>query len=190
MQKSVSIFLFLTVFFFIFLPSEGLAQSVVPKIETGGFLSYINMSESIGEGPGGFGGRFSYNFNQYFAFDADASYYPQNPSGNFGQTLVSAGVKAGIRSKKIGIFAKAKPGVIHFGGNAFKAHNNGSRDYFSFDVGGVLEYYSNSHILLRLDISDNIIDFGNDLFNRGFPVSERPGVSHNRQLSFGVSYRF
>ena len=190
MQKRLSISVFLTTCFFIILSSQGLAQTALPKIEAGAFLSYVNMSESAGEGPLGFGGRFTYNFNRYLAFDTDAAYYPQNPSGNFGQALVSAGVKAGVRSDKIGIFAKARPGVMHFGGRAFRARHNGSRDYFSFDVGGVLEYYSNSHVLLRLDISDTIVDFGDDLFNRGFPVSERPGISHNRQMSLGVSFRF
>lgn len=188
-SKSV-IIIFPAICLLVLLPSQTFAQSPVQKIEAGVFLSSLNMNESTGEGSIGFGGRFSYNFNRYVAFDTDASYYPQNPSGNFGQTLVSAGVKAGIRSEKFGVFAKAKPGVIHFGGNAFQATHNGSRDYFSFDVGGVLEYYSNSHILLRLDISDNIINFGDDLFNRGFPVSERPGVSHNPQIHFGVSFRF
>jgi hypothetical protein len=190
MQSKSAMIIFPAICFLVFLQSQTFAQSVVPKVEAGGFLSYINMSKSIGEGPGGFGGRFSYNFNKYFAFDSDISYYPQNPSGNFGQTLVSAGAKAGIRSSKVGVFAKAKPGIIHFGGNAFQAHNNGSRDYFSFDIGAVLEYYSNSHVLLRLDIGDNIINFGDDLFNRGFPISERPGISHNRQISAGVSFRF
>lgn len=190
MQKRVSILLPLASLFLSLCAAQGLAQSAVAKVEAGAFLSYINMAESTGEGPGGFGGRFSYNFNNYIAFDADASHYPQNPSGNFGQTLVSAGVKAGIRSERVGLFAKAKPGVIHFAGRAFRARHNGSRDFFSFDVGGVLELYANSRVLLRLDISDNIIDFGDEPFNRGFPLPERPGLSHNRQLSFGVGFRF
>jgi hypothetical protein len=190
MQKRFAMLLFPACFFLGLCASQGLAQSTVAKVEAGAFLSYINMAESTGEGPAGFGGRFSYNFNNYFAFDAAVSNYPQNPSGNFGQTLVSAGVKAGIRSERIGLFAKAKPGVIHFGGRAFRARHNGSRDYFSFDVGGVLELYPNSRVLLRLDISDNIIDFRDDLFNRGFPAPKRPGLSHNRQLSLGIGVRF
>jgi hypothetical protein len=190
MHKRFSILLSLAVLFLSLCAAEGLGQSAVTKVEAGAFLSYINMAESTGEGPGGFGGRFSYNFNRYVAFDADVSSYPQNPSGNFGQTLVSAGIKAGIRGGPIGIFAKAKPGFIHFGGRGFRARHNGSRNFFSFDAGGVLELYPNSRVLLRLDISDTIIDFGDEPFNRGFPVSERPGVSHNRQLSFGVGFRF
>lgn len=173
-----------------FCDSSGLAQSALPKIEAGAFLSYVNMSKSVGEGPGGFGGRVSYNLNNYLALEAEASHYPQNPSGNFGQSLVSAGVKAGIRSERVGLFAKARPGVMHFGGRAFRARHQGSQDYFAFDAGGVLELYPNSRVLLRLDISDTLVNFGDELFNRGFPVSERPGLSHNRQLSFGVSLRF
>jgi hypothetical protein len=190
MQKRFSILLPLACLFLSLWASKGLAQTAVAKVEAGAFLSYLNMAESIGEGPGGFGGRFSYNFNRYLALDADVSHYPQNPSGNFGQSLVSAGVKAGIRSERVGLFAKAKPGVIHFAGRGFRARHHGSRDFFSFDVGGVLELYPNSRVLLRLDISDNIIDFGDEPFNRGFPVSERPGLSHNRQLSFGIGFRF
>jgi hypothetical protein len=190
MQNRFSTVLFSALGFFAFLSPEALAQADITKFEVGGFVSAINLTESTGEGPAGFGGRFSYNFNTYIAFDGDLSYYPQNPSGNFGQTLASAGVKAGLRSKKIGVFAKAKPGVIHFGGKVFKATQNGSRDYFSLDIGGVLEYYPNAQVLLRLDLSDNIIDFRDDLFNRGFPTSERPGIAHNSQISFGVSFCF
>jgi hypothetical protein len=188
MQKRF--FLFFMLSFMSYWSFSGQAQSALPRVEAGAFLSYVNLAESAGEGPGGFGARVSYNLNRYFALDADASHYPQNPSGNFGQSLLSAGVKAGIRIERVGIFAKARPGVMHFGGRAFRATHQGSRNYISFDVGGVFELYPNSRVLLRLDISDNIVDFGDDEFNRGFPVAERPGISHNRQLSFGIGFRF
>jgi len=169
--------------------SESLAQTDAHPIEVGGFLTTIDLRESVGEKSLGVGGRFSYNFTDNFALDSEVAYFPENPSNNFGQTVALAGLRAGVRSEKFGAFAKVRPGIVHFGGDAFRARN-GSRSNFALDVGGVLEFYPSSRVIVRVDLGDTIVPFGDDVINRPVPpFIFRPGTTHNFQSSFGVGFR-
>jgi hypothetical protein len=171
--------------------SESFAQTKERPIEVGGFLTTIDLRDSIGEKPGGFGGRFTYNFTNNFAFDSEVAYFPENPGGNFGQTVALAGLRAGIRSERYGGFAKVRPGVVRFGGAFFRVRNDGSQNYFAVDVGGVLEFYPSPRVIVRFDIGDTIIPFGNNIINTGgLPSAIRLGTTHNLQGSIGVGFRF
>ena len=169
---------------------DSFAQTDEHPIEVGGFLTTIDLRDSVGEKPLGVGGRFAYNFTDNFAFDSEVAYFPENPSGNFGQTVTVAGVRAGVRGEKFGAFAKARPGIVHFGGDFFRARN-GSRSNFALDVGGVLEFYPSRRVIVRLDVGDTIIPFGDKTLNSPLPpFTIRPGTTHNFQGSFGVGFRF
>lgn len=169
---------------------ESSAQTDEHPIEVGGFVTTIKLSDPIGETPIGFGGRFTYNFTKNFALDSEVAYFPENPSGNFGQTVAVAGVRAGVRREKFGAFAKVRPGIVNFGGNAFRARN-GSQSNFALDVGGVLEYYPSRRVIVRVDLGDTIIPFGDKTINSPLPpFTTRPGTTHNFQSSFGVGFRF
>lgn len=171
--------------------SESFAQTREHPIEVGGFLTTIDLRDSIHEKPGGFGGRFTYNFTSNFAFDAEAAYFPENPGGNFGQTVALAGLRVGIRSESLGAFAKVRPGVVRFGGAFFRARNDGSQNYFALDVGAVVELYPTSRVIVRLDFGDTIVPFGDNIINTGgLPPTFRPGTTHNIQGSIGVGFRF
>lgn len=167
------------------------AQSDLRKTEVGVALTTVYLFKPVGEGPIGVGGRFTYNVNDYLAIDSEFSYFPQDPSSNFGETEFLSGIRAGIRSEKAGIFAKVRPGLMRFGGDGFKVYNGKARNNFALDVGGVLEYYPNKRVILRLDIGDTIIPFGNDSIRRAgkaFPIT--PGTTHNVQGSIGIGFRF
>src|SRR5262245_66373 len=82
--------------FFLF-SSESFAQTRDRPIEVGGYLTIIDLNASVGEKTAGLGGRFAYNFTKNFAFDAEAAYFPENPSGNYGQTVAFGGLRAGVR---------------------------------------------------------------------------------------------
>jgi Outer membrane protein beta-barrel domain len=182
----VGVIIALSLFF-----SEAFAQTLERRIEVGGVIPIIDLNDSVGEKTIGIGGRFTYNFTDNFAFDSEASYFPENPSGNFGQTVALAGLRAGIRSEIFGAFAKVRPGVAHFGGDSFRARNNGSQSYFAVDLGAALEYYPSPRVILRFDIGDTIIPFGNNAINTGgLPNTIRPGTTHNLLASFGVGFRF
>jgi len=170
--------------------SESLAQTEEHPFEVGGLVSTIDLRDSVAEKPLGFGGRFTYNFTKNLALDSEVSHYPENPSNNYGQTVALVGVRAGARTKDFGIFGKLRPGVVHFGGEAFLARNN-SLSKFALDAGAVLEFYPSPRVIIRADFGDTIIPFGSDTINSGVPPFViRPATTHNFQGSFGVGFRF
>lgn len=184
--KIASLALFVPIFF-----GAAKAQSDLPKTEVGAFLTTIDLRDSVGEKPLGVGGRLTYNLNDNFAIDGEVSYFPENPAGNFGQTAAFAGVRAGVRTEKIGVFAKARPGAVRFGGDFFGVRNGGSQTKFAFDAGGVLEFYPSRRVIVRIDVGDTIIPFGDDRIFTGASINPvRPGTTHNLQASFGIGFRF
>ena len=142
----------------------------------------------IDEAPFGIGARFNYNFTRFLAADTEITHYPENPSGNFGETAALAGIRAGKRLGRIGTFIKVRPGVMHFGGDYFKPRLD-AKTHFIIDVGGVLEYYPSPHTFMRIDAGDTIIYFGSArLFNR--PNPDALGTIHNFQPGVGFGFRF
>ena len=94
------------------------------------------------------------------------------------------GIKAGTRIKRVGIFAKVRPG--------FQTNfvvNDREQARFALDVGGVAELYPNRHVVLRFDAGDVIIPFGSKIVGEGL-FAQRLGTSHNFQYSLGVTVRF
>lgn len=167
------------------------AQTDDRRIEVGGFLTHLSLTDSNGEGPVGLGGRFGYNFSKYVGLDAEIAHLPENGQGAFGQTLVLAGAKAGVRSEKFGVFAKVRPGIVHFGGSRYNVFGNNQPTKFALDVGGVVEFYPTKRSIIRVDAGDTIIAFGNDRFPSGTPnFIYEPGTSHNFQGSIGFGFRF
>src|ERR1044072_353103 len=87
------------------------------KAEVGVLYTGVNL-DGFGETVNGLGGRFGYNFNRNLALDTEFSFFPETHLGNrqFGQkTQAFAGIKAGARSRYVGLFAKARPGVMFIG---------------------------------------------------------------------------
>ncbi len=159
------------------------------RFEIGTQLTVLKMRNSIGETPGGIGGRVGYNLNQYVTLESEVNYFPQNPSGNFGETEALFGAKAGLRSSGFGIFAKARPGFVHFGGDFYRVRNPGNLTHPAFDLGGVAEFYPKEHLGVRIDFGDTIVAFGEKPIQTGLQPFTG-GVSHNFQLSLGVLFRF
>jgi len=175
------------------------AQSDVPRFEVGAQYSLLNFDtfaqySKAHRRESGVGGRFTINFNKYVAAEAQIDYFPNEDIERIGpfdvplwgsKTLIVYGFKAGIRRDRFGVFAKARPGFIHFsevpgfacviGGSCRQpAHNN-----FAFDVGGVFEYYLSRRTVVRVDAGDTIIRH-----RRFF------GTSGQFQSSIGVGLRF
>ena len=156
----------------------------------------------------GFGGRFTYNVTPNFSLEVQGDFYPKN---NFfinngragGRTLQGqAGVKAGKRFEKFGIFAKGRPGIISFSKAAafdptfgFPIFRQERKNYFSMDLGGVLEFYPSSRIVTRFDGGDTMIRYrATKLPTSFFPTVDSFHVpaetTHNFQFSAGVGFRF
>jgi hypothetical protein len=152
-----------------------------PTYEIGGQIFSFN-SDGLGFGWGA-GGRFTYNLNNYVALDNEVNFFlPDEGPAYATQGLF--GIKAGKRFKRVGIFAKARPG--------FQTNfvvNNREQTRFALDVGGVAEFYPTRHVVLRFDAGDIIIPFGNDVVGQGL-FAQRLGTTHNFQYSLGVGIRF
>ena len=194
-MKQLFLFTLLTLTLSLFISNEVIAQDKVPRFEIGGQFSLLYPGkptaqfDSIAKTPykvePGFGGRFTYNFTNEIAFDAEGNFFPGRyefldaPSGHIFQGLF--GIKAGKRFKKIGIFGKARPGFLTFtkvshltnigleivqvrDGRFFPREapefRIGKASYLSADLGGVVEFYHSRRIVTRFDIGDTIIRYG------------------------------
>src|SRR6185369_17969248 len=131
----------------------------------------------------GAGGRFTYNLNKYLALDNELNFFLPD-EGPLTATQGLFGMRAGIHTKHVGVFAKVRPG---FQTNFYV--NNREQARFALDVGGVAEWYPNRNFMVRFDAGDVIIPFGNDAVGTGI-FAERLGTTHNLQVSLGVGVRF
>ena len=151
----------------------------VPTYEIGGQI-FAFGGHDLGFGWGA-GTRFSYNLNNHIAFDSEVNFFlPDEGPAYATQGLF--GIKAGKRTRYLGIFAKARPGF-----QTNLTINDKAR--LALDVGGVAEFYPNRHVVLRFDAGDVIIPFGNDAVGQGM-FAQRLGTTHNFQSSLGVGIRF
>jgi hypothetical protein len=131
----------------------------------------------------GAGGRFTYNLNNQIAFDSEVNFFlPDEGPAYATQGLF--GIKAGKRTKHLGVFAKVRPG---FQTNFVVNEREQAR--FALDVGGVAEFYPNRHVILRFDAGDVIIPFRNDVVGQGL-FAQRLDTTHNFQYSLGIGIRF
>jgi hypothetical protein len=161
----------------------------------------------------GFGGRFTYNINQHIALEAEGNSLPRlsrigGGGGHQFQTLF--GGKIGKRWPRFGIFGKARPGMLSFSNVSnlvrtqtglfgtipftFGIFRQGWKSYFSFDAGGVMEYYVSRRIMARIDMGDTIVHY-NEFPHPGASVSHAllrrpPETHHNFQFTAGVGLRF
>lgn len=171
------------------------------RAEVGVLYTGVNL-EGFGETVNGLGGRFGYNFNKHLALDAEFSFFPETHLGNrqSGQkTQAFAGVRAGARSRYVGLFAKARPGVMfigevtsgfncngtNFGRTCRPSHNN-----LALDVGGVLEFYPSPRAIVRLDAGDTIVRIRNATAGVIGNPAVTSDTTHNFQFSVGFGYRF
>src|ERR1041385_3473572 len=153
----------------------------VPSYEIGGQV-FASGSRDLGYG-GGLGGRFTYNLNNYVAFDSEVDFFLPDEGPPYA-TQGLFGIKAGKHTKHVGVFAKVRPG--------FQTNfvvNQREQAQFALDVGGVAEFYPNRHLVLRLDAGDVMIPFGNKVVGEGL-FTHRLGTTHNFQASLGVGIRF
>lgn len=187
------------------------------KFEVGAQFSVLKISDPNGvdsepfdsvqhRTEAGFGGRFGYNLNRYFALEAEVNFFPRNfdesisnlTGGRITQGLF--GVKAGIRRERVGFFGKVRPGFASSGGAAIARFPDGNapdpNNPFGFefiratqitlDIGGVVEIYPSRRTILRFDIGDTITRYPDIVFNTG----PEDVYKHKVQFSAGFGFRF
>lgn len=155
----------------------------------------------------GVGGRVTYNINDNVAVEAQADFFPRNvesSDGGFnfnggGKDLFVFGAKLGVRKKRIGFFGKVRPGVARFAGyprvrvfeqfpsgGIITIQGNVQANFFAADVGGVVELYPSRRTMVRFDLGDTIIRYGEQNPREFNPAFTR----HNLQFSAGFAIRF
>lgn len=171
-------------------------QENTPRYEVGVHISTLSVAER-GDHDTSLGGRFTYNLNNYLSLEAEGNRFLQTYEGggtNEDQGLF--GLKAGIRKKKFGVFAKVRPGYTRFGflGTSDSPNSFGqAHTRFTTDVGGVVEYYVHRNFAFRVDVGDTMINYrkGDFFYARlDEPRFVRSGLSHNLQVNIGVAFRF
>ena len=188
----------------------------VPKLELGAeFASLVRDNFGGTKSDAGFGGRITYNLNENFALESAGYFFPErcfNCRNNGRVIEVVGGLKAGKRFNSWGVFAKARPGIVHFTEGQFDVIPTGPSPGFPFqfqtrgltnfaaDLGGVLEFYPSRRIVARFDAGDTLIHFRR--LTNNFLTTDSSGdlivlpfttpatTTHNFQFSAGVGFRF
>jgi hypothetical protein len=168
-------------------------DTAVPRWEAGVQFTGLRLVDPIGEGAAGLGGRFGYNLSNHFGLEAESNHFPGGTklNSNFGETQGLFGMKAGVGRSYGGIYAKVRPGFIHFSrDSATVGRGLKNQNYFALDLGIVAERYWSNHLYARFDIGDTIISYGGERYINltGTPI--RLNTVHNPQVSFGVGVRF
>ena len=175
-----------------FYQQDGRAQSEPEKSKATRYeigAQFTSITFSPDHTQPGLGARFTFNFNDNFALEAETNYFP-NDNGIISDSRDNGrvteglfGVKAGKRFKNFGIFGKARPGFISatrgFGdvvitgppaaGSVFPESEFRPRrlTHLAFDLGGVLEFYPSRRIVTRFDAGVTIMRVGQTTF-QGF----------------------
>jgi len=183
----------------------------------------------------GVGAAFSYFPLKYIGLDAEYSFYAKTdflqlyPGTYFYGTsplqinymetkanyngpehIALFGVKAGLRTKKFGLFVKARPGFAVFHpvydcipvadlfapSAAINQCSENRLKNFAMDWGGVAEIYLPRHTFIRLDAGDTYLKFGkttNFYSGSGIPgwyKAYGDDDRHHFQLKFGLGIGF
>lgn len=201
------ILLLLTVITF---ASLTVAQSNKDKIEIGVQTTSLTLEQPdfpFDNTQPGIGGRFTYNFNQSIAAEAEINFFPQKQFILFADgSAIQAqfGVKLGKRFQKFGLFGKVRPGFLsvnRVGSFISPGTQVGSissftlerRAFFTIDTGGVLELYPSRRTVVRLEAGDTVIRhparFGQIVFPGPVQLLRPAKFTHNFQFTAGVAFR-
>jgi hypothetical protein len=193
------------------LASRSQAQTDTPKFEAGVQFSALPINEDPSDDSlclacgtfvyTGVGGRFTYNLNDNLALDSEVNFFLRDNRGLISRRAGGRpvqglfGVKAGKRFRKVGVFAKARPGFLSFS----KTISSGlgefdlrlaRKTHFNVDVGGVLEFYASRKMAVRLDAGDTIIRYGGEnVAGASIPISTAT-TKHNFEFGAGMMFRF
>jgi len=76
------------------------------------------------------------------------------------------GPKAGFRTRRAGIFVKARPGFLSYGSvhdSFFPPFPTHRLTHFAVDFGAVLEFYPSRRTMLRFDLDHALVFYGSQM---------------------------
>ena len=175
------------------------AQSDTPRIELGAQFALIGL-DSVRPAlsdvtAAGFGGRVTWNLNHRYSLEGEANYFPRDQRERRQQTQALFGLKTTWRIENAGAFLKIRPGLLRSSIEQTVVCVTApclplvkTRNDFTLDVGGGLEFYTSPHTMVRFDFGDTIIRYNNvPCLGAGCP---RRATTHNFQFNAGVGWRF
>lgn len=173
------------------------AQAWYTRFEAGQTLSVLPNSRLGTATEVGLGGRIVYNLSPNFALESEASVYLNKPdltATQFGgrALLVLSGVKAGTHRKRIGIFLKARPGLMSFSQAAGQRVGEAERrTHFVADLGAVLELYPTRRSVVRFDVGGLLVRYKDRVLSSTpttlvFSVGRIDSLAY---LAAGINYR-
>ena len=110
----------------------------------------------------GFGVPYGTRILEHLYFDSEVNHFAESSGGPTWQGLF--GAKFGQQQEKWGLFAKVRPGLIHYK----KAWSGGPKAHFTdlnrfaLDVGSAIEFYPNRHSALRVDLGTTLVRYLQD----------------------------
>jgi hypothetical protein len=138
----------------------------------------------------GFGGRFGYALTDHIGLESEVNYYPSLTEAQLNRHAleVRAGVRAGWRGSKLGIFGKVRPGFLWFESDAEDCDETPplpppcTTTKFGADFGGIVELYMPRSMFIRFDVGD--------MFIYRDPDRSEDTFHHNLEASAGIGFRF
>ncbi len=187
----------------VLVPASARAQ----RLETGLFFTYAFLEQigsndhAAGTSTAGLGGRVAWRLLPFVDAEGELAVHPN--AGVSGYKVQGfAGVKAGARFGRLGLFAKIRPGFLYFSKDPFGVGRRGATfvetDWAhslepAMDAGGVIEYVASSGVLVRFDLADTIVHYDTRrvFLSPREPLREVGGfTTRNRQWSIGVGRQF
>ncbi len=147
-------------------------------------------------------GRYTWNLSPSLAFEGSLGYLPgfQTSFGvdNGHELIALAGVKAGWRRRRFGLYGKIEPGLASFSpGLNVEIHAEQPSDYqprtnFALDTGGVIELYPSDRTILRFDISQTLLAEYDQVLARapGFLDLHEGHLADHLGLAVSLAHRF
>jgi hypothetical protein len=180
--------------------AQAQSTSETPKIEVGVHYTFLRTSDGpTGVGntnDSGVGGRVTYNLSDGLSLEGEVNQFPQGRRFNLNNGGISLdnkkteglfGVKYGLRTEKLGIFGKVRPGFLRFTEGNPSGAGLGTNTNFALDFGGVFELYPSRSIAVRFDLGDTVIRYNSSILDA---LGIGSFTTNNLQISSGVAFRF
>jgi hypothetical protein len=185
------------------------AQPAASRFEVGVQAAVLRLSD-FGGANTGIGGRFSASLSRWITADVEVNFFPNDdivlPVSSFAPDLrvayarrradAFAGVKVGWRGERLGIFAKARPGLTRLTHQGLSCAGEVCalmlfvlpeyRTEFALDLGGVVEVYPSGRTVARVELGDTMIRHR----SAAPPCPSGACTSHNIATRFGMGLRF
>jgi hypothetical protein len=170
-------------------------QRFAAGVEYSLFSSNRGFHEFIRDESGG-GGWFTWNFSKYVGLDESSTFFPRvihladfQQGGRMFQVL--AGVRAGVRRGRFGIFGKFRPGIQRYSTTELNIFRDAPFTDIALDAGGIIEFYGTRHSVFRFDAGNTSIHYRGKDIPTPNGIFHAPAFTNNAiQLSMGFGFRF